>query len=330
MKTILTILVLCFVLNLSAKTITDMIGRTVEIPENVEKVFPYDPKTSILLFPLLNDRLVATAMVPGETEYEFISPDYSAIPELDVKSIEEVLSVSPQLIIAGYYDENDSRESAEKLGSRISVPVIFVDLSIDKLDETYAFLGLLFHKELESQKYVSFLSDFYHHIDSLKKVSPTIQKTAYYTLGASGLLTDPSGSKHTEVFDFLNVPNAAKVDIPSGGHAKVNMEQVLMWNPDYIFAAGFKGNSNAFLSITNDGKWKSITAVQEGNVYQVPAKPFAWFDHPPSINRIPGVIWLCELFYGQSSEDTHAAIVQFYKLFYRYELTPAEYKSLFN
>jgi iron complex transport system substrate-binding protein len=330
MKMTLSILALCFTLHLSAKTISDMAGRSVVIPEKIERIFPYDSKTSILLFPLLTDKMVATALMPGENNYQFLSPKYANIPQVDVKSSEEVLSVSPQLIIAGYYDEKDSKVSAEKLGARLSIPVIFIDLSIDKLDQTYAFLGKLFHKEHESKQLVSFLTGLYHQIDRLKKLSQAINTKAYYSLGASGLLTDPSGSKHTEVFDFLNIPNAAKIEIPSGGHAKVNMEQVLMWNPDYIFTASFKGNSNAFSKITNDPKWKSIRAVLKGNVYQVPNLPFAWFDHPPSINRIPGLIWLCQLFYGQSEADTSAKITDFYKLFYQYELTPAEYRSLFN
>lgn len=331
MRTAINICILCLIsINISARTITDMAGRTVQLPEKIEKIFPYDSKISILLFPFLNNKMVATAMLPGKKEYKFISLQYAAIPEVDVRNIEEVLSVAPQLIIAGYYNKNDNKESAEKLGSRLSIPVIFIDLSIDKLDRTYTFLGELFHKELESKQYASFLTGLYHKIDSLKKISPPIQTTAYYALGASGLLTDPSGSKHTEVFDFLNIPNAAKVDIPTGGHAKVNMEQVLMWNPDYIFTASFKGNSSAFISITNNGKWKSIQAVQQNNVYKVPSEPFAWFDHPPSINRIPGVIWLCKLFYGQSEIDTRTSIIQFYKLFYNYKLIPAEYNSLFN
>ncbi|MDM8158576.1 ABC transporter substrate-binding protein [Labilibaculum sp. K2S] len=330
MRPIVTILFICFTLNLSAKTVIDMAGRTVEIPEEIEKILPYDSKTSILLYPLLNDKMVAAAMLPGKKNYQFISSQYASIPEVDVKNIEEVFSVAPQLIFAGFYDKNENKESVLKLGARLSIPVVFIDLSIDNLDQTYIFLGKLFHKEVESKKYVSFLNDLYYQIDSLKKVTPAIKATAYYTLGTTGLLTDPSGSKHTEVFDFLNIPNAAKVDIPSGGHAQVNMEQVLMWNPDYIFTASFKGNSSAFLSITKDSKWKSIHAVQKGNVYQVPGKPFAWFDHPPSINRIPGAIWLCQLFYGQSETDTRTSIIQFYKLFYNYELTPAEYLSLFN
>lgn len=330
MRASFTILILCFALNLSAKTVTDMAGRTVPLPEKLEKIFPYDTKTSILLFPLLKNKMVATAMLPGEKKYKFISSQYVAIPEVDVKNIEEVLSVAPQLIIAGYYDKNDNKENAEKLGSRLSIPVVFIDLSIDKLGKTYVFLGKLFHKELESKKYTSFLTDLYHRIDSLKKGrEQPIQTSAYYTLGTSGLLTDPSGSKHTEVFDFLNIPNAAKIEIPSGGHAKINMEQVLMWNPNYIFTASFKGNSSAFLNITSNSKWKNIKAVQKGNVYQVPSKPFAWFDHPPSINRIPGVIWLCQLFYEQSKKDTAVQIQKFYRLFYNYQLSDKEYLSLF-
>jgi iron complex transport system substrate-binding protein len=330
MRAIITILVLCFTLQISARTIVDMAGRTVQLPEKIERVVPYDSKTSILLFSLIKNEMVATALIPGKKNYKYISKQYAALPELDMKSIEEVLSVSPQLIIAGFYDKKELLQSAEKLGVRLSIPVVYIDLSLNNLDNTYLFLGELFQKKAESIKLASFCTRFYSRIDSLKKEKQQIKITAYYTLGNTGLLTDPSGSKHTEVFDFLNIPNAAKVDIPSGGHAQVNMEQVLMWNPDYIFTASFKGNSDAYLNITTDSKWNYIKAVQEGKVYQVPNEPFAWFDHPPSINRIPGAIWLCQLFYGQSELDTQTFITEFYKLFYSYALTIAEYNSFFK
>lgn len=325
------IYIMCFICTIvSAKKITDMAGRVVEVPENIEEIFPYDSKVSILLFPLLKDKMVATAMLPGQESYTLISSEYTAMPEVDVKNVEEILNVSPQLIIAGFYNVNGNRGSAEKLGLRLSIPVIFVDLSLDKMDETYAFLGEIFHREKESEVYVSFISKLYRKVAYLKKQQPTLHKTVYYTLGTSGLMTDPSGSKHTEVFDYMGIPNAAKIDIPSGGHAKVNMEQVLMWNPDYIFTSSFKGKSSAYTSITNNDKWKSIEAVQQHNVFQVPGAPFGWFDHPPSVNRIPGLIWMCEIFYHEPHEDTRTSITQFYKLFYHYDLTLVEYHSLFN
>jgi iron complex transport system substrate-binding protein len=330
MKTLFTILIFSVIYaTLSARTITDMAGRTVVIPETITKVFPYDAKTSILIFPLLANKMVATAIYPGQNIQGYISKDYTSLPQVDVKNIEEVLSVAPQVIIAGFYDNKVNNEPVEDLGKRLSIPVIFIDLSIDKADLSYTFLGTLFKCEKEARIYALYFKELYAKVAALKK-QKNITQTVYYTLGETGLLTDPSGSKHTEVFDLLNIPNAAKVPIPSGGHAQVNMEQVLMWNPDYIFTSTFRGKSNAYNTIISDSKWEDISAVKNKKVYAVPCDPFSWLDHPPSINRTPGIVWLCELFYGLPPKDSQRLITTFFKLFYHYDLSEAEYKKLFK
>jgi len=330
MKKVFTILVLGIITwqSLFSKTITDMAGRTVIVPETIDRVFPYDPKTSILIFPIIGEKMVATSMLPGKKDFTYISKAYTGLPEVDVKNIEEVVTYLPQVIIAGFYTKNDKNGMVFSLGKRLNIPVVLIDLSIDKMDQTYLFLGELFKKD--SKPYVVFLQSMYNNIALLQKSHSPITATVYYTLGASGLLTDPSGSKHTEVFDYLKIPNAAKVEIPSAGHAQVNLEQVLLWNPDYIFTSAFRGENNAYLLMTTDAKWKSIGAVKNNKMYKVPTQPMGWFDHPPSVNRVPGLLWLCELFYNAGADPTRNKICAFYSLFYQYNLSSAEYSLLFK
>ena len=42
-----------------SKTITDMAGRTIRVPDKIERILPYDPKASILLYPLAFDMMAA-------------------------------------------------------------------------------------------------------------------------------------------------------------------------------------------------------------------------------------------------------------------------------
>lgn len=64
------------------------------------------------------------------------------------------------------------------------------------------------------------------------------------------------------------------------------MEQVLYWNPDYIFTTDFKKQTSAFSKIKAGGQWQNISAVKAGRVYEVPSVPLGWIDNPPLINRI--------------------------------------------
>lgn len=311
-----------------------MAGRQVEIPEHIERILPYDAKTSILLFPVAYDKMIARAMLPGHDQYTFISDDYNQMQEVDMKSIEEILVANPQLIIAGSYASSKAIAKYDKLQGRSKIPVVVVDLSIDHMDETYLFLAELFSKQSKSKQLcnscAAFITSVYQDAAQQKADHATTARNIYYTLGPSGLMTDPAGSKHTEAIDYMGLHNVADIAIPTGGHANINMEQVLQWNPDFIFTAGFRSNKSAYSTITESNKWKSIAAVQNNQVYKIPSHPFSWFDNPPSVNRIPSIIWLNQIFYGLSEDESKAQIIKFYQLFYRYQLTDKEYLSLFE
>jgi len=329
-KVVIIALLISFSLYLSAKTITDMAGRKVTVPNDISKIVPHDAKTSILLFSVAADKMLAKAMIPGSKRYQLIDAAYNQLPEVDIKNIEELMAVKPQLIIAASYLAKVNTDKFEKLQKRSKIPVVIVDLSLDKLDETYLFLGDLLNAKEACTLRANYIKEVYKKTNDFLNNEDVKTPSVYYTIGGSGLMTDPSGSKHTEVIDFMKLNNVAKVPIPTGGHAKVNMEQVFIWNPELIFCAGFKGDKNAYKSITTDDKWKNIEAVKNKQVYKVPSRPFGWFDHPPTVNRIAGIIWLGQLFYGQSVAETKSQITEFYKLFYAYNLSDSEYSSLFE
>lgn len=324
-----TILMAFYCLQLQANTIVDMAGREVTIPEKIDWIVPYDTKASLMLFPIAAEKMATRALLPGVDTFTFIDGGYEQLPAVDIRNVEELLTIKPQVIIAGAYVGSDNLERFDKMEKRTHIPVVVIDLSIDKMSDTYQFLGSLLDVEEHSKVRAEFIDRIYALTQEIIESNPAVDDRIYYSIGATGLMTDPAGSRHTEVVDYMKLDNVVNVPIPSGGHANVNMEQVLEWNPEVIFCAGFRGNSNAYELINSDRKWKNIAAVKSGRVYMVPSMPFGWFDNPPSINRIPGIIWFCELFYGQDSEVTRELITEFYKIFYLYDLTAAEYESLF-
>lgn len=307
-----------------SRQLTDMAGRKVEVPANPQRLIPYDAKTSILIYPCAGSKLLAKGMMPGTKSLPYLSEAYKRLPDVDTRNLESVLSFQPDLIVAGAFLPEDPLDKFDKLQSKTGIPVVVVDLSLDKLDKTYGFLAGLLQAEAACKPLIGYLQRVYQQVNELKAKKPLSGISVYYTLGADGLMTDPSGSRHTEVLDYLAVPNAAKIPLPSGGHAQVNLEQVIAWNPDYIFAAAFKGDSNPAERILSNPAWKSIKAVQTKKVFVVPGEPYGWFDHPPTVNRICGLIWLSELFYAYPPAQAKADIKLFYRLFYQYDLKDSE------
>ncbi len=313
------------------RTIKDMTGRSVDVPDNMDRIIAYDSKTSLFIFPLLQNKMVAVSKMPGLKKCKYISEEFNNLPQIDIKQLENVLVLKPQVIIAGIFDEDKNQlQRIIDFGNKINVPVIFIKLSLTEADKSYSFLGRVFQQEKESNVLCSYLNNVYQTIDSLKQASSKPIARVYYSLGPNGLMTDPPGSKHTEVLDFLNIENVADVSIPVKGRVEVSLEQVIDWNPDYIFTSSFKGKQSGYQDMIEDGNWKTISAVKKNKVYKVPSDPFGWFDYPPSINRIPGIIWLATIFYHLPAFTEKEDIIEFYKLFYHYSLSSKEYLELMN
>ena len=80
---------------------------------------------------------------------------------------------------------------------------------------------------------------------------------------------------------------------------------------------------NSFSSGTSS--WQTLDAVKNGRVYLVPEIINNWIDSPPSINRLIGIWWAADVFYGsQAGADVRAEAERFYSLFYGYGISEDE------
>jgi iron complex transport system substrate-binding protein len=322
---LLTISLLC-ASNILARTITDMAGRKVSIPDKISRILPHDDKTAIFLFPYLGSRLVGRGANVEQASMQYIAPDFQRIPVVDVNSVEEVLKAKPDVLIAGLFlPEGQNRYV--RLSETTGIPLIIVDLSLMKLDESYQFLASIFGETAASKSCLNYLQKFYKTMKETTTGKPKPNASVYLSVGEDGLMTAPIGSKHAQVFDLLNIRNVVQTEVPVKGFMTVSMEQVLLWKPEYIFTVD-KGANDPYPIVTKNALWKAIPAVQKKHVIHVPEEPYNWFGNPPSINRVPGMYLLMKLFYQYPEATCRQSIREFYRLFYRYPLTDVEFEKL--
>jgi iron complex transport system substrate-binding protein len=81
--------------------------------------------------------------------------------------------------------------------------------------------------------------------------------------------------------------NFALRDNPSLSYVKVNMEQVLTWNPDILVIIGRTNSSlTTQLNSMNSSLWNELKAVKEGKVYTLlsgATDPNAYLDWTPRL-----------------------------------------------
>ncbi len=327
--------------NRGSRQVTDMTGRTVTIPTEINRVFT-DRFASLPVFALDATISCNYTFTINEVAGKFISPDYYTNKVFAESSIEEILKQHPDIIILG--DMTGSNLNPDELQKKLKIPVIVITFSLEEYPETFRFLGDVLNLPDKSGQIVDFLKRYILPLQTATSALPVDKRPrVYYAEGLKGLNTEPSGSIHSQVLDYLHAVNVAKVQINGmHGMAPVSLEQIMQWNPDVVLVwsgmpSGIKIGTNqpaegsTMDNILSSPHWKTINALKRKQVYQIPALPFGWFDRPPGSNCIAGVIWTAKTLYPELVPfDSGKALTEYFKLFYHTEITPSQLRQILS
>lgn len=263
--------------------IVDMAGRTVEVPENVESIVCSGPGC-LRLICYLN----ATEKLAGIENFENINTigrpyqlanaEILSLPvignggpqEINIgPSPEKVLTVMPDVIFITYIDADKADELQQKTG----IPVVVLSygaLGNFKNDELYGSLkiaGKIVGKDNRAEEVISFINNIQEDLNKRTENIDDTQKPVVYVgaIGNKGTHGIDSTEGSYPPFEALNTENIAKT--ASTEHIFITKEQLLDWNPEFIFI------DEGGLSIVeedyakNPEYYNSLDAFKNGNVY---------------------------------------------------------------
>ncbi|MEE1087044.1 MAG: ABC transporter substrate-binding protein [Schaedlerella sp.] len=321
--------------DVSKREITDMAGRTVEIPDEINKVFSVSTVSAIYIYTMNPDKLLGWNYELNDLEKEIILTEYHDLPAYgqgDSINYEAVIAEAPDILLNIASDDEAAIEEADRLSESTGIPVVIVSEDFEDTAKAYRFLGELFGEEERGEELAVYVEETFAAVRNTE-IAEKDKATVYYGNGEQSLETAPSGSMHSEIIDFVNAVNIADVEAEGGSRIEISGEQLLAWNPDFILVNGepkadFGGNEAA-QSLMKDSNYTTLTAVQNEDVYGIPNTPFSWVDRPPGPNRVMGVRWLAGLLYPEYYDyDVREEATEFYKLFYHMELTEEQMTNL--
>jgi len=318
-------------------TITDLAGRSVTVPADIGRVCTTGQPGAVMLYTLCPDKLAAWNSELSAGSLTYINEACVALPVIGsmqggntTASREEVAALNPDVIVYMTTLDANTAATADSIQESMNIPVVTVGFDLETIGESYRFLGELLNCTDRADELGAYCDNI---ISDVKEKSASIAEndkvTFYYTSGGKGLQTSPGGSSHTEIIELAGGLNVVSLPAESNGRLKVNMEQVLAWNPDVIITAPSENGGNVSAMITGDSTWGTLDAVKNGKVYSAPAEPFSWLDAPVSVNRIIGICWIAETIYPDVYEyDLNQCAKDFYSLFYSCDLTDKQISSL--
>jgi len=324
----------------NGRVITDMAGRKVVLPQIIRKVYPVSPLESILLYTIDPEFLPGWSYYMGADQADYILPAYRDLPVLgwinrgSTGNVEEIMKLNPDIILMVNDITPANKDYADELEKMTKIPVVLLDKEMTKMEQTYLTAGKVLGREEQVTELAAYCRETIGMVAEKKALLAKRKPvTVYYAEGRGGLETEPNGSWHTEIVQFVGGQNVADPDLPGGssiGRSPVSLEQVLVWNPEVILVGYFRdGESSSFPAIMEDRGWQNIQAVGNRRVYEIPTGPFNWFDRPPGVNRLIGIRWVANLLYPDVYPfDLRSEVKRFYALFYHYQLSEQELDKL--
>ena len=316
----------------SAYLFTDDCGREVYVPDQISRIVSSGPLAQIILFAIAPEMFVGLSSKWTENAENIIPEQYLSLPYLGQLyssadlNIEELANVSPELILDIGESKDSAAENLDALQEQTGIPTVFVSASLETMPDTYRTLGKLLGKEEQGEVLAQFCERVYERTLNILQHVGDNKTTVLFIGGEEGLNVIAKDSYHAELLDILT-DNLAVVDTPSskGLGNSVDMEQIVLWNPDFIIFAP----DSIYESVSELPTWNGLSAITNGNYIETPDVPHNWMGTPPSVQRYLGMIWLTAVLYPEYCDyNVKEEIMEYYRLFYHCELTDAQYESL--
>jgi len=318
---------------LQAREITDMYGRKVKVPEKITRVYTISPSVMLMLYSIDPGLLVGVPRQLQDEQKPFFKKSFQELPVLGGSSgaglnlnQELLLKIKPDVMVVWGDDGAYNQKTAagfEKLG----IPVVAVQAdSVKEYADTFDFLGKLLDREKRAKELSGYARKTLKEVAAAVAKIPASKRLTVYNTRQGGLTSACKESHHA-----LMVPLAGGVNpVPCvsnefTGFEKLDMEQVLLINPDAILTVDAAFAQNVY----RDSRWAGIRAVKAKRVYLAPAVPINWYDGPPSHMGLLGLQWLTNRLYPQAyPKDIEKEAAAFVKLFFQIDVPREELRKI--
>jgi iron complex transport system substrate-binding protein len=267
-------------------SVTDVAGRTVQVPAQVDKVVGTGCSDREIVYLNASDKLVGVEQVETNSTggwgnalpYILAHPELMSLPVVgdarkSTVNYEEIAKLDPDVVFAS------TAQDADTIQNKTGIPTVVVytgsvgtSEQMNTYEKSLQVMGKVLGKEDRANELINYINSTEEDLAN-RTANSSSSKTVYLAgqayYGSQGIT---STNPYYPPFVMLNVTNVAS-NVNSSTNAtlhaiQIDKEQLITWNPDVFFVEG-----SSLTSVVNDtnqsSDYSDINAVKNGNVYEV-------------------------------------------------------------
>lgn len=310
----------------AVRTITDITGREVEIPVEVNTIVPLGNAPRMVSHLGLADKVVAVEECEHAESpimaYAYVNIDqWKDLPNVGTSSLgatewyaEELVTCNPDVIICTY-----TSDVADDVQRQTGIPTVAVTspaLFSEEYNECLRMVADVCGVPEKAEELISYTKACLEDLENRTKDIPDEDKPTVLAAGAtfSGGHSIDGVYANYPVFKVLSANDVAIGISEKTGGLLVDKEQILEWNPEMIF---FDSNSMALVNAdyaADPSYFEQLQAVQNGQLYQWPNSTWHWsnIEIPLVTAYYVGIMLYPEAFADVDFEEKAAEIFEMF------------------
>jgi iron complex transport system substrate-binding protein len=307
-------------------TVVDQTGKTVVVPQPVARLAsPYGVATYLAYGLGAGERIVVAGFLgardpAGAAAMERIDPRFPTLATVAAEqatSVEYLATLAPDLVFAAARSE--WIESVEAVGMPV---VAFEGESPEALREAVRLAGALLGPDAASraEAWVAYYDDVLGRVEA---ATAGAEATPSVLFTGSQRTRVASGAMYQTALIEAAGGRSVTADL-SGYWNDVGVEQVLVWDPEWILVPPYGGASVA--AVLEDPEWGLMDAVRSERVVRMPKLVAPW--DTPTPDSVLAVVWLAEVLHPGVELACATEVAFFYPRFYGYAIGADEVAAL--
>ncbi len=320
------------------RTVTNVDGTVIELPaEPITSVAAiFGPSYEKIVAVGAEDRITCdgdfhlTGWPWSNVIYQYIN-DVPGIPNAHSDlNVEDLVAQGVQLV---FCFPNADQAAAIQNAGMVAVPMASTGAFRDVVD-TLTLYAEIFNDETalsQAEKYAAYFDETVAMVQ--ERTADVEERPGVYLAYTDMLHGYGNTSDMVEVIELAGGTLVSQ-DLEGSSNIEVTAEQLLEWDPDYIFLdhAGSSGNASAEDAIAealSTGNFDNVAAVRENQVVATPTGVFFW---DSGIQKILYLVYIAKTIHPDLFEDVdmQEMLIDFYGEFFNYELSADDAERMLN
>lgn len=239
-------------------TIKDSFEREIVIEQEPKRIISIAPSITETIFAIgAGERLV------GRTEYcdfPMEVTNIDSIGTISEPSIEKIVELEPDLVLAATHFKQESLEQLEAVG--IPVIILYDGNNFEEVYQMIGMIGKVTNQEVVAENVIQGMKDKIQFV--MDKVKDQNQPVVYYVVafGEYGDYTAGGDTFISQMIEMAGGTNAAK----EAEGWSYSIEKLVEQDPDIVICSQY---FDAKSGIETSNGYKDLTAVKEGRLYEI-------------------------------------------------------------